>query len=336
MPSRLRTVRCATGTGRIVPDRRDPPPREDQREEQRPLHHREPRPGADARPGRERQERARAGSRPHPPAPSGRGRSRGDRPRAARCGADARATGRPACPAPRRGRGAGPPRRLPHHHRHGRIEPQRLAEHVAREAQPRETRESVAAAKGPRLRRHPRLRLGMRGEKVERPGQRRGRGLVPRKEEDRHLVDHLLGRTARPVTGSRVVMIRVARSSGACPPRSPPPPRRQFRDPRPDAPAPPRAPPARARAAPRPAAAGRRPVQERLRPLEGAEVAWIAAASGSSIGIENITRKIASAAMWLAIASTSTSPSIRATPPAPPPEAPGRPPAPARPRRPGR
>ena len=40
---------------------------------------------------------------------------------------------------------------------------------------------------------------------------------MPREKEDRDLIDHLGGVKRAPVSGSAVVMILVARSSGACP-----------------------------------------------------------------------------------------------------------------------
>ncbi|MPL73778.1 hypothetical protein SDC9_19584 [bioreactor metagenome] len=83
--------------------------------------------------------------------------------------------------------------RLAHEHRHRRVEPQRLAKHRAAELQPVQDRERrrFGTEDGLRLGRDAVLPVGGLGEQIERPGERRGRGLVPGEEEDRHLIDHL-------------------------------------------------------------------------------------------------------------------------------------------------
>ena len=94
------------------------------------------------------------------------------------------------------------PGRFAHHHRHRRVEPERLAEHVAGDAQFRQGREIRRLGQARRLLGHPVLPVGMGGQQVQRPGQGRGRGFVPRQKEDRHLVDHFRG-------GERLARLRI-------------------------------------------------------------------------------------------------------------------------------
>ena len=86
-----------------------------------------------------------------------------------------------------------------HHHRHRRIKPQRLAEHVAGEAQLGQFTKHRPFGQRLRFCRHPLLHVRMGGEQIQGPSQRRGRGFMPGQKEDRHLIHHF--RRLEPPSG---------------------------------------------------------------------------------------------------------------------------------------
>ena len=81
--------------------------------------------------------------------------------------------------------------RLAHHHRHRRIEPQRLAEHIPADFQAGHS-SKLAQIGAPGLFCHGVLPVRRAGQKVKRPGQGRGAGFVACEEKDRDLIHHFV------------------------------------------------------------------------------------------------------------------------------------------------
>ena len=89
--------------------------------------------------------------------------------------------------------------RLAHHHGHGRVKAQRLAECIADARKLPQYAEigrgaTDMGADGLRLCGKLRLPIGVRGDQIQRPCQGRGAGFMPRQKEDGDLIDHFFGR----------------------------------------------------------------------------------------------------------------------------------------------
>ena len=91
-----------------------------------------------------------------------------------------------------------------HHHRHRRVQPERLAEHVAREGQLGQVGEGKADLAASRLClcRDAVLRRLIDRQQIQRPGQRGGRCFMACEKKDRHLIDHF--RAVKRLPGYRI------------------------------------------------------------------------------------------------------------------------------------
>ena len=291
----------------------EPEPPQQHGEEQRPLDHREARAGADPRAPRERDEGVpRAGAARLGP-PAARVEGVGRRARSARAGGGARARPRPAC---RRGTArprnvSGRPSRAPSSAPADRAAAPRGSS-PARRAGARRPRSPGVERAPPPPPPAPASRETRRGTRASRRAPRpRSRGPARKKMATWSTISSQPKRS--PVTGSRVVMILVARSSGAVPAAmASARVARQVRRSGGGSRGPSRGSGASGSGASS-AAAARRP--------RGSGSAGSAGGRGtrrrprgaasSSMGIEKSVRKITSAAAWLASASISTSPRRR-------------------------
>ncbi len=166
MPCAARTVRCATGTGSSPSTRSKRKARASSRQQQHPLDHGKARPGADPGPRRKRHiGLAGAGTVFFGLPTVGSNSSGAVQMRSWRCRCQGLST---ICaplatlPAPHL-LGAAV---LAHHHRHRRIKPQHLAEHVAGVAQLGDRTELRGFAQGLRLCRDLLLHLGIKCQQI--------------------------------------------------------------------------------------------------------------------------------------------------------------------------